>query len=119
MSSSNEKSPSRRQGRERALVARGTTLFRSIFYGSILKRRINGRSRVSRLPGNLRHVLSGEDLQPIDLPSLAGYVPTPPAHRRVCSCITYSLSSIDTLVKCSMALCSLLLGSQDQRGQRE
>ena len=38
----------------------------------ILKRRVNGRSRHKRLPGDFRCVCSEEDSQPVDLPSLHG-----------------------------------------------
>ncbi len=44
---------------------------------------------VSRLSGDLQHICSEEDLQPIDLPSLAEYVPTPPAHRHFWFCFCW------------------------------
>ncbi len=54
----------------------------------------------SRLPGDLQHICSEEDLQPIDLPSLAEYVLTPPAHRHFWFYFAgYSVKSIGQNVK--------------------
>jgi hypothetical protein len=61
--------------------------------------RVNGRSRVSRLPGYVRYVLSGEDLQPIDLPSLARVYLLLLLIVTCAVVLDYSLSRIIMLVK--------------------
>lgn len=54
----------------------------------------------SRLPGDLQHICSEKDLQPIDLPSLAEYVLTPPAPRHFWFFFAgYSVVSIGQNVK--------------------
>lgn len=81
--------------------------------------RVNGRSRVSRLPGYVRYVLSGEDLQPIDLPSLAEVYLLLLLIVTCAVVLDYSLSRIIMLVKWRMLANSHVFLGAVTRGGNE